>query len=291
MQDLSSIFLLQADPKDEPWESYHTNTKLNAWLMPPASKTSTDPVAELNAAVRKTAIEEMEAAIGSGGKRYPTAPSLILPRTPHPSMQRPTAEVMAARASQRAFDPRQLSLDEIATLCLFTAGENDQRTRVGDSPVPFRYSPSAGALFPLELYLLVLVPLSDGISPSCAEVWHYDPRRHALERIHRCAQGQIAACFQTWPDSPPPLVALFTGVPKRQSWKYGARAYRYTLLEAGHAVQNLTLAASALDLGSCPIVGFYDDALHDLLDIDGVSEIALYSAFLGHPSTSNPSIP
>ncbi len=243
-----------------------------------------DPVAALNAAIRKTSIEEMEAAVGSAGKRYPTASRLLLPPDLPPAFSRSLGDVMKGRASDRSFSTSVLSLNEISALCRVTNGRNDHRLPVEDSPVAFRFTPSAGALYPLELYLLAVQPLQLDGNDSRAEIWHYEPGNHCLERIHRCDSAVIASCFQTWPANPPPLVALITGVPKRQSWKYGPRAYRYTLLEAGHAAQNLVLATTALELNSCPVVGFYDDVIHDLLDIDGLSEVALYTVFIGRKS-------
>ena len=288
MKDLTSIFLLQPDPKDDLWEIYHANTKLSPRIMPPASDLK-DPVAELNAAVWKTRIEEMEAAVGSGGKCYPTAPKIVLPDILPQTLHQPIEKIIRERASERSFAAPQISIEEIAALCRLACGENPDRPRPGDWPIPFRNTPSAGALYPLELYLLAPLPIESELSGPQAEVWHYQPGGHSLERIHRCDPSRIIGCFQTWPEDPPPLVALLTGVPKRQSWKYGARAYRYTLLEAGHAAQNLVLVATALGLHSCPIVGFYDDALHDLLDIDGISEVALYSVFIGRKPAHNPS--
>ena len=79
-------------------------------------------------------------------------------------------------------------------------------------------------------------------------------------------------------------VFLITAVFGRSKIKYGERAYRFALLEAGHAMQNLLLAATGLGLGSCPVGGFIDDRLHDLIGIDGVEEAALYAGIIGHPA-------
>lgn len=280
MNQLASIFLLQPDEKDAAWERYHANTKLSPWRMPPAAMRE-DPVAELNDALRKTAIEEIESVVGSGGKRYPTTEKLVLPDAWPAAFETSLGAVLGIRSSQREFSPSPLSIEQLAAVCRSTCGFKPAGADI-DGMARSRCIPSAGALYPLELYLFSLQPLSRSEKPKTAEVWHYEPQKHSLERVTRCDPARITGCFQTWPELPPPMVAVLTGVPKRQSWKYGARAYRYTVMEAGHAVQNMVLGATAMELNSCPVVGFYDDRIHDLLDIDGVSEIALYTVWLGH---------
>ncbi len=282
MHNLSSIFLIQPDANNTVWELYHVNTKLSPSRMPQATKPE-DPAAELNDALRKIHIEEIEAAVGTGGKSYATTEKISLPADWPNGFDQPLKTVLEMRSSQREFSSESLSLKQLSAICRIACGLKVNATDQDGVVVPFRFIPSAGALYPLELYLLSFSPLNGGCAsgPSTAEVWHYEPQTHCLERILRCDPGRIRSCFQTWPELPPPIVALITGVPKRQSWKYGARAYRYTVMESGHAVQNIVLGATAIGLNSCPVVGFYDDALHDLLDIDGVSEVALYTVFIG----------
>jgi SagB-type dehydrogenase family enzyme len=67
----------------------------------------------------------------------------------------------------------------------------------------------------------------------------------------------------------------------RTRFKYGLRGYRFALLEAGHLMQNVLLAAAALDLAAVPVGGFFDSRLERLLSIDGVNESALYCASIG----------
>ena len=68
----------------------------------------------------------------------------------------------------------------------------------------------------------------------------------------------------------------------RSSFKYGQRAYRFALLEAGHVAQNLLLAAEGLDLGALPVGGFFDDELNRLLQLDGCQEFVVYLVLMGH---------
>ena len=75
-------------------------------------------------------------------------------------------------------------------------------------------------------------------------------------------------------------IALSVVLP-RSSFKYGQRAYRFALLEAGHIAQNLLLASEGLGLGALPVGGFFDDEINDLLGLDGCSEFVIYLVLAG----------
>jgi len=95
-----------------------------------------------------------------------------------------------------------------------------------------RCNPSSGNLHPTEVYAIVrgLPDLEDGL-------YHYLPREHALER--RCLHARQ-------PDSEPGLWIGLTSIHWREAWKYGERAFRYCLLDTGHALGALGYAAAAL---------------------------------------------
>jgi SagB-type dehydrogenase family enzyme len=67
----------------------------------------------------------------------------------------------------------------------------------------------------------------------------------------------------------------------RMTWRYSERGYRYFFLDAGHACQNLYLAAEAIDCGVCAIAAFSDDAVDEFLHIDGEEQFSLYLATVG----------
>ena len=64
-------------------------------------------------------------------------------------------------------------------------------------------------------------------------------------------------------------------------WRYGERGYRYMHLDAGHACQNLYLAAEVIDAGVCAIAAFYDDQINPLLGLDGDNNFVVYVATVG----------
>jgi SagB-type dehydrogenase family enzyme len=74
-------------------------------------------------------------------------------------------------------------------------------------------------------------------------------------------------------------------VVERLMHKYGDRGYRYILLEAGHAAQNMCLAAASLDLGALPVGGFFDSYVAELLELNQEQEALLYALGFGRPAT------
>ena len=78
------------------------------------------------------------------------------------------------------------------------------------------------------------------------------------------------------------VVFIWTAVFERMKWKYGQRAYRYVYLDAGHIAENLALAATGLELGSCQIGALFDDAVNQIIDVDGTEESVIYISVVGH---------
>ena len=144
-----------------------------------------------------------------------------------------------------------------------------------------RAAPSAGGLYPLELYLIARNV--DGLPQGG---YHYNVPDHALERLPgpddlTAAMAEVSHYEATLAGA----AALFvvTGVFDRTTFKYGDRGYRFVLLDAGHMAQNMLLTATASGLGAAPFGGFRDDALSRLVGADGVNEAALYLICVGHP--------
>ena len=187
-------------------------------------------------------------------------------RLPHPrtSGGMPLAEALERRQSLRAFTRRTLTWDQIGQLLWAAQGITHDGGK--------RTAPSAGATYPLELY----VATADGL-------FRYEPDRHELvvlqardvrQDVRRASGGQDAAAA--------PALFIVTGVPARTSPRYGTRATRYVQMEAGHAVQNLLLQAAALGLGAVPIGAFSDADLHRVLAASP-GEVPLYIVPIGHP--------
>lgn len=287
--DETFVRMLAATPEvQQPklYEIYHENTKMHPLLEARVVNADTNPNAALNRHTNMVAIAEIESTVATGGKKYRSATQHPLPRCLDTIKDVTFKDILERRESIREFRPEAVTLEQLAVLCELTYGWNPQRdVELDGGEISFRYAPSPGRLFPLELYLVIPSDPSEETDDNC-DIWHYEPNSHAIERIHCTQAAEIRAAFVHFPQRLP-VVALLTGVIGRLTWKYGDRAYRYAHLEAGHVGQNLVLAATALNLSACPVVSFYDDAIHDLLDVDGVAEIALYSFFIGHPDNSN----
>lgn len=171
---------------------------------------------------------------------------------------------LARRRSVRAYGPRPLDIADISQLLWAAQGVTSSAGQ--------RTAPSAGALYPLELYLVT--------QSGC---YHYDPSRHQLEVLDEDdvrAELSRAALSQEAVEQAP-AVFVVAAVYRRTEEKYGERAERYVKLEAGHAAQNLLLQAFSLGLGAVPIGAFHDDRVQDVLDLPSDHE-PLYLIPVGH---------
>jgi SagB-type dehydrogenase family enzyme len=144
----------------------------------------------------------------------------------------------------------------------------------------FRACPSAGALYPVETYLIL-----NNVERIEAGIYHYNIQDHNLEQLQKGdfrLQITQAALDQDMAYAAN-AVFVWTAIFGRAKWKYEQRAYRYVYLDAGHIAQNLALAAVALSLGTCQIAALYDEEVNSLLNIDGEEESVLYMSVVGHP--------
>src|SRR5207249_928322 len=144
--------------------------------------------------------------------------------------------------------------------------------------LPLRAVPSAGALYPLELYAAALQV--DDLSPG---LYHFDPLAPGLEAMRSGLTTEELAAVSTYPEiaSSCAVLVLVAAIFGRTRFKYGLRGYRFALLEAGHVAQNLVLAATALGLAAVPLGAFYDRRADGFLGLDGVNESTLYMIALG----------
>jgi SagB-type dehydrogenase family enzyme len=175
-------------------------------------------------------------------------------------------EAVNSRRSVREFATRPLTAEQLSQLCWAGQGITEPRTGL-------RAAPSAGALYPIELYLVT----AEGVD-------QYVPHRHALTR-HK--EGDVrsslqAACLDQECVGQASLAVVIAAVESRTARKYGQRAERYCLIEAGHVAQNILLQAVALGLGGVP-VGACDDAkVARVLDLPK-DHAVLYVLAVGQP--------
>ena len=207
-------------------------------------------------------------------KTYPDAKRVALPETPKGAV----ATLAARRTSVRAFSPAPLTLATLAAV--LRAGCQAITPDPAQSGQAFlrRPAPSAGGLYPLEVYLLVR-----NVEGAARGVYHYDVLGDDLELLSDAPWESAASeAFYTWDFiSDAPVIFCIGSVFARTQTKYGPRGYRYALLEAGHVTQNLCLAATELGLGSLCIGGYSDRALNRMISLCGEAEAILYTVAIG----------
>lgn len=175
-------------------------------------------------------------------------------------------EALAQRRSIRSFTAQPLTLAELGQLLWAAQGLT--------SPSGLRTAPSAGALYPLEIYVV-----------TAEGVYRYRPQGHQIVlRVAGDVRPALAAAALGQSSvADAPAVIVIAAVYARTAQKYGqARSPRYVDLEAGHAGQNVLLQAVALGLGAVPIGAFHDERVQGTLDLPA-DEQPLYLIPVGHP--------
>jgi len=162
----------------------------------------------------------------------------------------PLEKAIAIRRSRRKFLPQPLSLEQISQLVWAAQGQ--------DPDSRYRIVPSAGATYPLELFIV-----------NAEGLFHYLHTGHALEKI----SGQdlrtelaAAALGQGFIEDAS-VTLIFTAEFARTTNRYGKRGVRYVYMEAGHAAQNVHLQAESLGLGSVAVGAFDDSSVSEVLTL------------------------
>jgi SagB-type dehydrogenase family enzyme len=189
-------------------------------------------------------------------KRYDHAPRIALPK---PAASATSRSVSEAIVGAPLGDSADVHLAALASVLFHGAGVTERR-----GGLSLRASPSSGALFASELYLVVRE--ARDVEPG---VYHYQPVDHALERIGDAADLEPLAGLAAV-DAPATVVV--TAVFRRTGHKYRDRAYRYVAADAGHLLENVRLAASEAGLRAWPLRAFDDARTVMALGIDGVEE-------------------
>jgi SagB-type dehydrogenase family enzyme len=214
-------------------------------------------------------------------KRYRGLESVPLPR-PGPVVT--SALDAVATISAKPSGPRP-TIEDLARLLVLGAGVARTLTD-GSETYHFRTYASAGALYPVEVYVACgdLPGLGSG-------VYHFGPRERGLVRLHgddrrrfvvRAAGGEPAV-------GAAPVVLILTGIPWRTAWKYTERGYRHLFWDAGMIVANLLSLSAAAGLEARVILGFADREIEELLGLDGRTEFPLALVAIGSGDDIEPS--
>jgi len=199
-------------------------------------------------------------------KAYDRFPAISLGKSTLSSALKKT---LSNRTSERNSKKDSLiSSKKLGSLLYYSAG---MHTYVNPFE-SYRYYPSAGGRFPLELY--IIPNRVEGLSARA--VYHYNVKGDYLEERLSTDKDIIKGCFQQDFVEKSDAILVISGIFKRTTVKYGERGYKYALIESGHVGQNIYLVGKELGFQICGICGFFDNDLNKYLHIDGVAESVLY---------------
>lgn len=198
--------------------------------------------------------------------------------------------VLHARRTVRRFSRAPVALSDLAALLRGTWGKTGERVDAFLGRVSTKTSPSAGALHPIECYVLAW-----NVARLAPGLYHYDVAANELRRLKkepraearriavRCASGQRwvgGAAF----------LCVMSAVFGRTLWKYQVEsAYRVLWLEAGHLAQTFALLATARGLGAFGLDGLQDSFVERQIGLDGIREFPVYLCGAGARADGPPS--
>ncbi len=190
-------------------------------------------------------------------------------KLPEPSLKsdKSIEEVLSERRTRRAFSEEAVNKRLLSQLLWAAQGITEESRN-------YRTAPSAGALYPLEVYVSVQNKGCEGLENG---LYKYIQKTHQIEFIK---PGDLSASLENVGYSQDffsrsPLCFILTAVPQRTTKKYGERGYRYIHIEVGHVGQNIQLQGTALGLSVGVVGAFQDKKLSELLDLNK-EEIPLY---------------
>ena len=204
-------------------------------------------------------------------KDYPEAKKISLPNPDYRGMV--LEKAIKKRRSVREYSSRPLELNQVSQI-LFAA----QGLTGSLHGRPVRAAPSAGALYPVEVYVIV-----NNVKGLQKGIYHYSVTDHALELIKegdfRSAITSAGLKQEMLGDSG--VTFVFSAIFDRIRHKYGERGFRYVYMEGGHISQNISLQAVSLGLGSVCVGAFLDHKINELIGLDGRREAAIYMHSVG----------
>ena len=200
--------------------------------------------------------------VGCGQEDAPRAAAISEVELPSPSTDGDVAveAALATRRSVREYDPTPPTLPELAQLLWAAQGVTDDEGR--------RTAPSAGAKYPLEIY--VGVSSVDGLQPG---LYRYRSAGHALERLTDVdpRAAIVDAAGQDWLANAPALLVIAAIYGKTRE-RYGEKGVQHVHVEVGHVAQNLYLQATSIGLGTVMVGGFHDARLAEAVGLGAEEE-------------------
>lgn len=212
-------------------------------------------------------------------KNYPKQPKIRLLKGS--AQEAPFFGTLRKRRSTRELSGKPITFDDLSKLVYYAWGKISAYKTHEFGELLHKTSPSAGARHPIETYAIV-----NGVNGLERGIYHYSVRDHSLELLktgdfrERCV---ALTAGHSWTRNASVLFVM-TAMVARTAWKYRVpRAYRAFLLDAGHLSQTFLLSATALGLSAFCIGVVSDNLIEEELNLDGVSETAIFVVGVGHP--------
>jgi len=251
-----------------PWELGPELAELHQATVPGGMGPLVSPMSEIGRMLRETG--------GDSGILLPYAEEIRIL----------FADVLNARRSCRAFGRQALAIEQLGSLLSLAAsagGNESPAPKVAGGPAAQRPYPSGGGLYPVEI--LVYPTDVDGIDEA---FYYYQPLAHRLVQAAPKAPSGLTPLMADQPVAGAAFfVLLFLDFFRLSLSKYGKKAYRLALLEAGHLAQNVLLAASAIGLATLPICGFDDERMSQAAGLRYPQQPVVYAIAVGTAARSS----
>jgi SagB-type dehydrogenase family enzyme len=204
-------------------------------------------------------------------KDYPGTKKISLPSPDYRGMV--LEDAIKKRRSVREYSSRPLELNQVSQILFAAQGLTESL-----HGRPVRAAPSAGALYPVEVY--VIVNNVEGLQKG---IYHYSVLDHALEliKVGDFRNAIISAGLKQEMLGDSGVTFVLSAIFDRTRHKYGERGIRYVYMEGGHISQNISLQAVSLGLGSVSVGAFLDHKINELIGLDGRREVVIYLHSVG----------
>ena len=204
-------------------------------------------------------------------KNFPDKKKISLPAPQYQGLS--VEDAIKKRRSVRNYSKRPLTQLQLSQLLFAAQGVTGQSYRQA-----LRTAPSAGALYPFEIYVVV-----NNVKGLERGIYHYSFLDHTLELLKTgdFRRKVVKAGLEQDMLGKSGVTFILSAVFDRVCHKYGQRGYRYVYMEAGHISQNICLESVSLGLGSVTVGAFLDDKVSKRIEVDGQKEAAIYMHAVG----------
>lgn len=242
---------------------YHENSKLHSFHQ---QGDFMKPLDEIDDAVKKLT--------ENGRKNYVNKEKILLPIATKEN-KNTLEDVILFRRSVRKYCNTPVDIQTLSNILYYSYGVTGE---LKNTELKLRAVPSGGGLYPVDIYLSI-----NNVEDLETGIYYYDPLDHVLILVNgndlKSTSKEVSG-YSTMIDNAAFTIILGANFWRNQ-WKYHERGYRIILLDCGHVAQNLHMMATSYGLGSSCLMGFVDDELNKLIDLDGVVEHSMYLITVG----------